>query len=422
MAIRKEELSKTVEWIDYRKVRPLDFPRENSAVFPEQGVVVLSRGEREALLEMILTIPTNPYISLEQESFIASAKELGVRSLAKATLCRIRAELDSGLGAVLVCGLPLDPYLPDTPGRGGSLSPDYKETFVAEALLLALGCLTGAEPFNYRQEGRGTAPLIDNVVSIRELRTVKGSGGYENNFPFHCESAWHRKRPDYVVLLGVREDPMAKTLLFSTDMFDPGMELLAEAKDEGTFRLKGPELYDQMECLGIPLGTAKYVLLNPVQSITTGLKLNLNFNGTDCANEEAVEWLSKLEIYIEDKAIATVLRPGSALILNNDRTCHTRNGFSPSFDGDGRWLLRCYFKKDLWTLGSSPLEIGPQICSERDFDDLLKLGWMTSARRLSAEFFEYIKHPNLIRSLDERKSRLATIAVHFTPVEGTRIV
>lgn len=416
------EMSSAVNWIDYRTVRPLCFPRDDSAVFPEQAIVVLPREERQALLEMILTLQTNPYLGEQQESFISSSKEIAVQALSKATLCRIRAELDFGLGAVLVCGLPVDPDLPDTPVRGGSLPPDYKKTFVCEALLLALGSMTGAEPFNFRQEGRGTAPLIDNVVSIRELKAVKGSGGYENNFPFHCESTWHRKRPDYLVLVGIREDSMAKTLLFSTEMLDPVIEMLTPAEAEGRFRLGGPELYDQMESIGIPLGTAKHVFLNPIESLTTGLKLNLNFNGSDCADLAAVEWLSKLETYIEGKAVAAVLRPGDALILNNDRVCHTRNGYSPSFDGRGRWLVRGYFKKDLWALDSSPLENGSEICSEQDFDDLLELGWMTETRHLTSEFFKYIQQPNLMMSLGRRENRLAAIAVHFTPVEGTRLV
>ena len=416
------EVSSAVDWIDYRTARPLCFPRANTAALPERSMVELAQEEREAFLDLILSLRTSPYLLEEQESFIASVKEIAVRALSKATLDRILTELHSGLGAVVVCGLPEDPDLPDTPARGGSLPPNYKKTFVSEAVLLALGSITGAEPFNFRQEGRGTAPLIDNVVSVRELKAVKGSGGYENNFPFHCESTWHRRRPDYLVLVGIREDPTAKTLAFSTEMLESVIEPLTPAEAEGRFRLRGPELYDQMERIGIPLGTAKYAFMNPVENLTTGLKLNLNFNGSDCADAAAVEWLSKLETYIEEHAMAAVLGPGKALILNNDRTCHTRNGYTPSFDGRGRWLIRGYFKKDLWALNPAPLDNGSEVCSEQDFNDLLELGWMTESRQLTPEFFKYIRQPNLILSLGEKESRLAAIAVHFTPVAGTRLV
>lgn len=415
-------VSSAVNWIDYRTVQPLCFPREHTAAFPERAMVTVPPEEGQALLEMILNLRTSPYLLEEQESFIASAKEIALRGFSRATLDRIRAELDSGLGAALVCGLPVDPDLPDTPARGGSLSPGYKKTFVSEALLLGLGSITGAEPFNFRQEGRGTAPLIDNVVSVRELKAVKGSGGYENNFPFHNESTWHRKRPDYLVLVGIREDPAAKTLAFSTEMLDPFVDLLSAAEAEGRFRLRGPELYGQMESIGIPLGTAKYAFLNPIEDLPTGLKLNLNFNGSDCADPLGVEWLRKLETYIEEHAVAAVLGPGNALIVNNDRACHTRNGYTPSFDGRGRWLIRGYFKKDLWSLDPAPLDNGSEICSEQDFEDLLDLGWMTGTRQLTAEFFKYIRQPDLVLSLSEKESRLAAIAVHFTPVAGTRLV
>ena len=421
-AVQEIEISGTVDWIDYRKVRPLDFSRDDCAAFPEQAIVELPSEERQALLDMILNIPTNPYIQGEQESFIASAKETALQALSETTLRRIRAELDSGLGAVLISGLPQDPDLPDTPTRGGSLPADYKKTFVCEAVLLGLGAITRAEPFNFRQEGRGTAPLIDNVVSVRELKSVKGSGGYENNFPFHNESTWHRKRPDYLALVGIREDPRAKTLIFSTEMLGSAVDMLTPAEAEGRFRLGGPELYDQMESVGIPLGTAKHVLVNPIENLITGLKLNLNFNGSDCADMDAVEWLCKLENYIEENAVAAVLGPGQALIINNDRVCHTRNGYTPSFDGRGRWLVRGYFKKDLWALDSSPSANGAEVCSDQDYDDLLELGWMTETRHLTAEFFQYIQQPDLMMSLGKHESRLAAIAVHFTPVEGTRLV
>jgi len=405
-----------MQWIDYRKAQPLGFSRDNLSVFPERAIITVSKVEQLALLELGLAISKNPYVFAEQEAFVASARDLAVDALHKTTLDRIRIELDSGFGAVLIRGLPLDARLPKTPTRGGSLSPDYKKTFVCEAMLLALGCLTGSEPFNYRQEGRGTAPLIDNVVSVRELKAVKGSGGYENNFPFHCESAWHRKRPDYLVLLGIREDPLAKTLVFSTEMFDPSIASLIDDQGDGLFQLRGPELYEQMEENGMPLGTARYVFLNPVQRSATGIRLNINFNGTACANRAAVKWLTKLEAFIEGKAVASVLGPGSALILNNYHTCHTRNGFTPSFDGDGRWFLRGYFKRDLWA--SDPLEL----YSERDFSALVELGWIKENGHLTVEFFKQIQQPELMKSLSERKAQLAAIALHFTPVTGTRIV
>lgn len=409
-------------WIDYRTARPLQYPRRSNAAFPEQAIVTLSAQEREALNDMVLTIPANPYVREEQECFIASTREAFVRALAEKTLRRINDELEFGLGAVLVTGLPIDSKIPKTPSSGGTLAPDYKRTFVSESVLLGLGSLTGAEPFNFRQEGRGSAPLIDNIVPVRELRGAKGAGGYENNFPFHCESAWHRKRPDYLVLLGIRESPTAKTLVYSTQMLEAVGELLSDPAFDSPYRLKAPDLYVQMEELGIPMGTSRYVLTQPVHGPATRRKLNINFNGTDCCNEAAVKWLARLESHVESAAVAAVLSPGNAIILNNDLTCHTRTGYSPAFKGKDRWFLRGYFKKNLWAQDAVLAEDGSRVCDESDFDKLIELGWMTCERRLTPRFFEYVWQPERAKALGGLEARLASIAFHFTPADATRIV
>jgi|GEM_PF-5942453 len=406
-------------WIDYREMRPLRFPRDHNTPFPERATIRLSKVERQAISEMTRLILSNPYVVEEQESFIESARRIAIDALDELTHSRIRNELELGLGAVLVTNLPCEVNLPDTPPRVGSLDPGYKKTFLNEALLFVFGLLTGAEPFNFRQEARGTAPLIDNVVPVRELRSVKGTGGYENNFPFHCEIAWHRKRPDYLALLGVRECPSARTLVFSTERLESAQWNL---ECSGEFRLRAPDLYIEMEAMGMPLGTPRYRTTQVVRRVGKRFEINVNFNGTDCADQTAVSWLSRLESFIEQNAVATVLGPGKVLILNNNRTCHSRTGYSPNFRGQDRWFVRGYFKRNLWKADSGCPENTELICGEQELRSLVRLGWMTPEQRLTEEFLKYVREPAEVRALSKSKARLAALAFHFTPIEGTRIV
>lgn len=410
-----------MSWIDYRSARPFNFQRTEIPDLPEQYAISLNEKERNDLAGFALSIPFNFYGKEEQENFIAETRKMSAL-FSSSTRNMIRRELDGGFGAILVRGLPVDEDLPTTPTTGGLLPPDYKKTFIAESTLLALGWLTGAEPFNFRQEGRGKAPLLDNIVPVESLKSQRGAGGYENNFPFHCESAWHRKRPDYLILLGIREGSAAHTLVFSVEMFE-GTSWIQDSKDLGNwFRLKAPDLYFQMEKSGIPMGTAKYSFEPPIKAGTSGVRLNINFNGTDCIDEKALNWLSRLEEFIESKTVKTVIGPGNALILNNDLTCHTRTGYQPSFDGMDRWFLRGYFKKDLWSLPNNPYEQNARIEEGKEFADLISAGWMSREGKLSYSFARYVHQPDEVNKLDGRLAELAALAFHYTPVEGSRIV
>jgi L-asparagine oxygenase len=410
-----------MNWIDYRTSNPLNYSRTKIADFPEQNILDLSEEEYIKIQEESLAITSNPYKLKEREHFIESTKKI-ISLLSENKRKHIINELDWGFGAMLITGLPTDQNLPPTPVKGGALSPEYKQSFICEALLYAIGMMTGAEAFNFRQEGRGSAPLIDNIVPVQELRSQKGAGGYENNFPFHCESAWHRKRPDYLVLLGIRESPIAKTLVFSSQMLKSYDWQINEKNVEGWFRLRAPDLYLQMANAGMPLGTPMYGIEPPIRICESEIKLNINFNGTDCRDQDAIAWLRRLEDYIESKAVGTIISPGSALILNNHLTCHTRTGYTPLFDGKDRWFLRGYFKKNLWEINNDCSLSDEKLLNQSDVNDLIDIGWMTKTGVLSSEFEKYIYEPNQIMELSKRRRELANIAMHFTPVNGSRIV
>ena len=408
-----------MNWINYRSTKPLTYAREEIAAFPETCVLHLSAEETELFTQMALAIQANPYRIEEQEDFILGAKKIAA-AFSPAARQFIDTHLQQGFGAVQVTGIPIDQDLPDTPATGGPLTPDYKQTFVSEAMLMALGALTGAEPFNFRQEGQGKAPLIDNIVPVYKLKTQKGAGGFDNNFPFHCESAWHRKRPDYLILQGIREAPDARTLVFSTQMFENSKWQDNSLEINNWFRLKAPDLYVQMEQAGIPMGTASYSFEPPLRRDEHGFRLNINFNGTDCVDMNAVNWLSELEDFVEANTVGAVIAPGNALLLNNYITCHTRTGYTPTFNGMDRWFLRGYFKKDLWAKSPSSAHNGTH--DTNAFNELLDLGWISGDGNLTSSFSKYIYHPEETRQLTGRMAELAALAFHYTPIAGSRLV
>ncbi|MBL6449336.1 TauD/TfdA family dioxygenase [Fulvivirga sp. 29W222] len=406
-----------MNWIDYRTAVPFNYSRENIEDLPEQAIVTVSADERGRLFEASLKIPYNPYRMNEQEKFISEAKKLS-DLLSSESRKLIDHELYEGYGAVLISGLPMDPDLPDTPEKGGSLSPEYKKTFVTEAMLMAFGNLTNTEPFNFRQEGWGMAPLIDNIVPVLKLKDQRGAGGYSNDFPFHCESTWHRKRPDFLILAGIRSAQNAKTLVFSANQLK-GTKWYEEAgKMEGKFRLKAPDLYLKMEAEGIPMGTPHHSSMSPLAIKEGMVELNLNFNGIDCIDQDSVDWMHSLEQFIEDNSVGTILQPGSLLILNNSRTCHTRTGYIPDFNKKDRWFIRGYFKRDLWV----GVNLDMYHADKQFFNELLACGWTDAEGKLTKEFLRYVFEYKELEKLDGKMQQLAQNAFGYTPVTGSRIV
>jgi hypothetical protein len=403
-------------WIDYRTAKPPQFTRDSVRPLPAFGRLSLGRAEAGDLRQAAVACSRNPYVAEETEEFIQQAERAYSECFSLNTREAVAEILDHGFGAVLLENVPADFGLPSTPLAGGALDPGFKETFVSEFSAVAIGALAHAQIFNFRQEGRGSAPLFDNVVPVKKLRAHRGGGGFDNNFPFHCESTWHRMRPDYGVLLGIREDPGALTLISSVSEIIT--EQLVESMPIDSYRLKAPELYSQMAAEDIPLGTPLYRTMPPIV-VSDPVTINVNFNGTDCLGQGVVEWLAGLERVVEEKAASVVLGSGNALIFNNHRACHTRTGFDPNFGPDARWFLRANFKKDLWShkSGNAAADI-----SNSDLERMTAHGWVDGQGNLTRSFLPYVDNPRAINDLSETLRNLVAKALHLTPVPGSRIV
>jgi len=382
-----------------------------------KATFTLPQDEHLRLKTAALECRFNPYEEKERELFIRSAQDSVATIFGKTTLATIREKLLDGLGVILIQGLPVDDNLPETPLEGGNLPEGFKRTFVSEFTSVVLGRTIRAEPFNFRQEGWGSSPLIDNIVPVQKLKEQRGAGGYKNNFPFHSESAWHRLRPDFLLLNGLRGDPEAQTLVFSVDFLKDDKDLLQDMPGPRQFRLAAPQLYQQMEEEGMPMGTNEYAYRDPIEKNRNGdLILNINFNGTDCRSSEAAAWLQRLEKFIEANSQFVKLDSGQALIANNDLTCHTRSGYTPVFNGRQRWFQRTYFHSGLWDASNRSI---------RDDDvaeTLIAKGWVNTKLELTDTFSVFAKENPDLRKLNEQTKFLAAEAYKLGPSPGCRIV
>ncbi len=57
--------------------------------------------------------------------------------------------------------------------------------------------------------------------------------------------------------------------------------------------------------------------------------------------------LAELREHLLGALVGTVLEPGDMLIVDNRKAVHGRTGFTPRYDGEDRWLRRCFTVSDI---------------------------------------------------------------------------
>lgn len=246
---------------------------------------------------------------------------------------------------LLVEGLPLDDPAPFTPESGYAQPSCYP---VATATVLALAALTGMLPVSYKNENAGH--LLRNVVALPGS-TQRGSHG---SVPF----SWHADNPHLLLPGESRQnsDPIMDSLfLFCIKNKEQAATSLISVQDV----LKYLSLEDQHE-----LFKAQFTVSPPPTNQNSQEVCYDNLailvqsqEGLHCRYDKGLikregltaEALRAIDNF--DKALDSVhhhrfvLQPGQCLVFNNLAMLHSRSGFTPLPNGEGRFLLRLYALK-----------------------------------------------------------------------------
>lgn len=360
--------------------------------------VTITPDVSKKITENFLTIKDSPYEyekNFEPLSIIAT--DVLQKNLSPDVKHNIAAIRDNGLGYLEIKGAPVDPDLMDTPTSLGVVE-EKKETFVAELFSMGLAGLIRSKVFNFRQEGLGTAALIFNIFPVPGREKIKGAGGVSDDFGFHMENGWHPQSPDYLILTGLRHDHDKKAITYCV----ANEQLLAALTAEEIhilkthpFRLYPPEVHHKMELEKNILFTAPKDYVGPIIiEEKTGHKFMVNFNGMESAepSEEADKALNRLKTLCKELKDDIKLTSGNALIINNGRALHTRNGYTPRWDGKNRWFQRFYLldQEKLWpehkVTAESFAGILPPDKAQETINRLQKEGILDEDSRLTPKF------------------------------------
>jgi hypothetical protein len=241
-------------------------------------------------------------------------------------------------GALLLTGLPVgDP--PATPAR-----PDaaVAKDRASEMVLLTIARRLG-EPIGYVQEHGGG--IVQNIVPARHDEHRQLSTSSAVTLEWHTETAFHPHKPRYLLLLCLRGDPGARTLLSSLAHVLPSL-------DEDAVRiLQSPRFRTRPDTSFLSDDAAEPGELGPPMSVITAGEPGASFTYDEDlmvgVDDEAQAVLDRLGELVRSHASAIALESGDLLVVDNLRSVHARSAFRARFDGSDRWLQRAFVVSDL---------------------------------------------------------------------------
>lgn len=269
------------------------------------------------------------------EDFVRTAAAAPLDDEVRSALVAFAA--DSGPdGSLLLRRLPVG-AVPATPPRPGV--PTGKD-YTSEHTLLSVACVLG-EPIGYVQEHGGG--LVQDIVPDRASRDRQVSSSSTVTLAWHTETAFHPHKSRYLLLLCLRGDPQAVTMLCSIERIRPWLDADTIAiLREPRFRTRPDASFLDGDGPGA---------FGPLQPVLSGSPARPTFTfdedlmiGTDPDAQSAFAALAQA---VRSHATSVVLEAGDLLAVDNYMTVHARSPFPARFDGNDRWLQRAFVVTDL---------------------------------------------------------------------------
>ena len=300
----------------------------------------LSHEETTSLIKLAECITAHP--SNSPDFFCRQAKEQAEKLPARIkTILEIFANKGSEKGFLLIQGIKI-------PNDTIAKTPEGNNYKVGEKTILAKiqAILVSAvgEMIAYEAECYGN--LFQDIVPLKTMEKAQTSLGSNAELEIHTEQAFSKFKPDILSLACLRGDPNAYTHIF------PVQTILNNLTTEEKVLLREPLWYTGVD-LSFKLNNNEFldgdlrgplpIISGPSNDPTLIFDQDL-MTGT---TQEATNMIKKIvDIYYQNK-IRHNLKPGEIILIDNNRAVHGRSAFNPKYDGEDRFLIRCFATFDL---------------------------------------------------------------------------
>jgi len=300
----------------------------------------LSHEEKISLIKLAECITAHP--SNSPDFFCRQAKEQAEKlPLRIKKILTNFAFQGSETGFLLIQGIPIKPdTIPKTPeGNHYKLG---ETTILAKIQAILVSSI--ADMIAYEAEGYGN--LFQDVVPLRAMEKAQTSLGSNTELEIHTEQAFSKLKPDILSLACLRGDQAAYTHIF------PVQTILNNLTTEEKALLRESLWYTGVD-LSFKLNNNEFIdgeIRGPMPIISgpeNDPKLIFDQDLMTGTTEESKEMIKKIiNIYYQHK-IRHNLKPGEIILIDNNRAVHGRSAFKPKYDGEDRFLIRCFATFDI---------------------------------------------------------------------------
>jgi L-asparagine oxygenase len=304
------------------------------------SIIIFDNNEFEIIIKLANQLSISP--SNNPDEFCKKAKELSkmVPNRIKLILYDF-IKIGSPTGYILFTGIYTNneeilECIPPTPS-----SNKYK---IGEGTLLAriqaiLIHIIG-EMIAYEAEGYGE--LFQDIVPDISMANKQTSIGSNTELEIHTEQAFSKLRPDFLSLACLRGDDNAYTYIL------PIQTILEKLSFQEIDLLKQPLWYTGVD-LSFKLNNHEFQegdIRGPMPILQTSengdLKLVFDqdlMRGIDDISNQLIKKI--IDIYYEYR-IQHSLKSGEIIFIDNRMAVHGRSPFFPKYDGNDRFLIRCF--------------------------------------------------------------------------------
>jgi len=226
---------------------------------------------------------------------------------------------------------PIDGLSPTPSDNGQRLGEQTQLAWVQSVLASCIGDLVA-----YEAEGGGG--LFQDIVPSygqRYKQTSLGSAELE----IHTEQAFSPWRPDILSLACLRGDPHALTYVL------PVSKIMEQTTAEEQALLRQP-LWTIGVDLSFDMGSTRRGPLPILSGSEDDPRLVFDQDLMLGITEEAEALRLKIVAIYYSHRSALCLEPGDILFVDNRRAVHGRSSYQPRYDGEDRFLVRCFITLD----------------------------------------------------------------------------
>jgi L-asparagine oxygenase len=205
------------------------------------------------------------------------------------------------------------------------------EVKAATVCLLGVALLLG-EPYGFRTfyDGR----LVQHVVPVRGMESTQTGESSKTMLDWHVEDGFTEARCHYFMLLCLRGDSSAATLVAPAADLNLAPSVVRTLR-EPRFVLRPDSAHG---AVAAPL-TPMSVLTGPVDAPEIAYDAHY-LSPASPEDGVAGHALERLRAALDASRRSVTLEAGDLLVVDNRRAVHARSPFEPSNDGSDRWLLR----------------------------------------------------------------------------------